>query len=61
MFVVDSIRRCHMLGIEGILCKALYCSKSATQLDLPKPSPTSKLAAFRKARFYQICSTEIMI
>ncbi|EJD76220.1 hypothetical protein LOAG_16787 [Loa loa] len=48
MFAVGSIQRCRMLGTESIICKALYCSTSATQLDLPKPSPTSKLAAFRK-------------
>uniref|UniRef100_A0A915PSY8 NADH dehydrogenase [ubiquinone] 1 alpha subcomplex subunit 9, mitochondrial n=1 Tax=Setaria digitata TaxID=48799 RepID=A0A915PSY8_9BILA len=48
MLVVSHIRRYPLVGFEATICKALYCSTSATQLDLPKPSPTSKLAAFRK-------------
>uniref|UniRef100_A0A8R1XQS5 NADH dehydrogenase [ubiquinone] 1 alpha subcomplex subunit 9, mitochondrial n=1 Tax=Onchocerca volvulus TaxID=6282 RepID=A0A8R1XQS5_ONCVO len=56
MLIVGSIRRCHLLS-ESILCKAFYCSTSATQLDLPKPSPTSKLAAFRKFRMRALQGT----
>ncbi|VBB31028.1 unnamed protein product [Acanthocheilonema viteae] len=46
MLVVSNIRRYHILRTEGMLCKAFYCSSSATQLDLPKPSPTSGRCSF---------------
>ncbi|VDN05450.1 unnamed protein product [Thelazia callipaeda] len=46
--LITNIRWCNLLRCKSNICKAVYCSSFATQLDLPKPTPTSKLAAFRK-------------